>query len=63
MAKKAKRTAKRKGPSMHGIVREIRKVITSTKGKKVLAPKHAKLKKLLASAESICDDQFGLYLA
>ena len=61
-AKKAKKTVKRRGPNMHGVVREIKKVITATKRTKALAPKQAKLKKLLTSAESICDDQFGFYL-
>jgi hypothetical protein len=55
--------AKRKGPNMHGVIKEINKLITRTKRRKTLAPHHRKLKKLLLVARGICDGDSGLYLA
>jgi hypothetical protein len=64
MAKKRtmKRRAKRKGPGMHAVVREIKKVMAKTKGKKELAGKHRQLKQLLTRAKDSCDGN-GFFLA
>ena len=61
MAKKTKR-AKGKRPHVKNVVKEIKKVITATKGKKELASKHKQMKALLKRTMASCDGN-GFFLA
>jgi hypothetical protein len=63
MAKKrAAKKSTRRGPHVHNVVREIKKVIAATKGRKELAAKHKKMKQLLARTMETCEGN-GFYLA
>ena len=52
--------AKRKKPTMDGVVREIKRLIKATTGNRKMAAKTKKLRKLLKSAKGLCD---GFYVA